>query len=195
MLEAASPWAGSLDPTRSGGSQPPRCTIREIRGHTHLQLSTFGARPDQRALAILSKLGCRESSPQPGDLAGSSKLAIATIGPDRHHLVARSLHDADLAELEQAFAVTDLSHAQCGLRIAGQATAVLRKGLKVNLDLAQWPPLRAVRTSFHHVGVLVLRWEAEMFDLYVSRSFAVSFWDALSDAALEQGWVCADPIL
>ena len=50
------------------------------------------------------------------------------------------------------------------------------------------------QTAIHHIGVLIHRREAEVFDLFVFRGFALSFWEWLTDAALEYGYQVADPI-
>ena len=74
------------------------------------------------------------------------------------------------------------------------ATKVLRKGLTLDLDPGTFPERAVAQTAIHHIGTLVHRREAEVFDLFVFRGFALSFWEWLTDASLEYGYRVADPV-
>ena len=84
--------------------------------------------------------------------------------------------------------VTDLSHARTIVRISGNRVCdVLCKGCPADLEgLSNGD---AVATQIGSLSTLIHCREAgAVFDLYVFRSFGQSFWEWLTDAALEYGY-------
>ncbi len=124
--------------------------------------------------------------------SSAGALTVIMTGPGRWLVIAgddlsRKLADAVTADMG---AVTDLGHARAGFRLDGaRAVDVLAKGLPVDTHIAQFPPGIAVQSTIHHINVLVHRVSEDRFDIYVFRGFALSFWDWLTDAALEFGAV------
>jgi sarcosine oxidase subunit gamma len=81
--------------------------------------------------------------------------------------------------------VTDLGHSRTVIRITGtSATALLARGIAIDLDDGAFPVDRFAQTAIREVGVLLHRAAGESFDLYVPRSFAAWLWDWLTEAAL-----------
>jgi methylglutamate dehydrogenase subunit D len=195
MLDPVSPWALSMVAGKTDGRSPPGCTFCEIRPKTYLEVLAPSGVERRDILSCLNELGLDLAELQSQDLRGDDELMLATIAPDRFIIIARQITDRQMASLQTTCVVTDQSHARCGIRLSGMVTPVVRKGLSIDLSLDALPPMRATQTNFHGMTVLVLRRASEAFDLYISRSFAVSFWDALSDAALEEGWACTEPCL
>jgi sarcosine oxidase subunit gamma len=85
--------------------------------------------------------------------------------------------------------VTDLSHGRAAIRIAGpMADWVLANFFAIDFSL---PAFRvgAGRSTMHHdIFAQIQRTGADQFDLYVFRSFARSFWQALCHASEEVGY-------
>lgn len=106
--------------------------------------------------------------------------------------------------LSQAFGaeqavVTELGHSRTVLRVTGPAARrVLAKGLPVDLDPRVFPPQAFAQSAIHHIGLLIHRVDEgddalPVFELYVARGFAVSFWDWLTEAATEPGYRVTAP--
>lgn len=113
---------------------------------------------------------------------GTGTYGVVSDGPD----LAARLAAAMPAETA---AVTDLGHARTGIRLAGRRAAdVLAKGLAIDVSETAFPPGSVLQSAIQHIGVLVIRSEADAFELYVGRAFALSFWEWLTDASLEYGY-------
>ena len=199
MSEMVHALAGHTQPGIFGtlGEAGPAVTLAEVRPAAVLQV---GAWPQTRAdveSTLTSFLGL--SVPEAfGMSSGDEATTVMTLGPGRYMIVSA---DAGIREglkeqldAEKA-AITDLGHARTVLRISGlAATKVLRKGLTLDLDPGTFPERAVAQTAVHHIGTLVHRREAEVFDLFVFRGFALSFWEWLTDASLEYGYRVADPL-
>ena len=116
-------------------------------------------------------------------------VRMITLAPGRTLLVSQ---DDNLASVLNAAlppdeaAVTDLSHARTMLRLSGEAAAdILGKGLAIDLHASVFPAGRAAHSVVHHMDVLVIAREEEVFDLVVFRSFGRSLAEWLLDAGLE----------
>jgi sarcosine oxidase subunit gamma len=119
----------------------------------------------------------------------NGSVTVITTAPGRFLLVSES---DDLAGVLSAAlpaadaAITDLSHARTMLRLSGEAAAdSLGKGLAIDLHPSVFPAGRAAQSVIHHMDVLVIRRENEVFDLVVFRSFGLSLAEWLLDAGLE----------
>jgi methylglutamate dehydrogenase subunit D len=85
--------------------------------------------------------------------------------------------------------VADLSHGRTAIRVAGpKAEWVLAKFFAIDFSLAAFP-VGAGRSTVHHdIFAQIQRTGANQFDLYVFRSFARAFWNALCHASEEVGY-------
>ena len=85
--------------------------------------------------------------------------------------------------------VADLSHGRTAIRVAGpKAEWVLAKFFAIDFSLAAFP-VGAGRSTVHHdIFAQLQRTGANQFDLYVFRSFARAFWNALCHASEEVGY-------
>ena len=116
-------------------------------------------------------------------------VSVITIAPGRYLLVSED--DGLASALSAALpasdaAVTDLSHARTMLRLSGEAAAdILGKGLAIDLHPSIFAPGRAAQSVIHHMDVLVIAREEEVFDLVVFRGFGLSLAEWLLDAGLE----------
>ena len=141
------------------------------------------------AIASVLKLKIGEA---PGADAVSGGSAAFAIAPGRFLLVDE---DEGLAErLTNAVppsigSVTDLSHGRTAIRVEGEkAEWLLAKLFAVDFSAAKFGVGNGLSTSHHDIFAQIQRSGAERFDIYVFRSFARSFWNALCHAAEETGY-------
>jgi heterotetrameric sarcosine oxidase gamma subunit len=94
-----------------------------------------------------------------------------------------SLNDA--VEAPNCF-VTPLSSSRTRIEISGApARDVLAKCAAIDFHPKEFKAGQFVMTGIHHVPVLIHCISAETFHLYIMRTFALSIWDFVTDAALE----------
>ncbi len=191
LAETARP--GIYGASRAEG---PGLEVTELRPVTMLQLDAW---PDTKETleAILGDQLKLEVPVTPGQANVSPEGTLMVIAPGRYLLVSdsgditRSLSENIAVEIG---VLTDLSHARAGIRISGRNAAdVLLKGVAIDLDIRSFPSGSVAQSSFHHVGLTLHRKDETTFDLFVFRGFAVSFWKALTDAALEYGYEVTSP--
>jgi heterotetrameric sarcosine oxidase gamma subunit len=81
---------------------------------------------------------------------------------------------------------TPLSSSRTRIEISGApAREVLAKCAAIDFHKSEFEPNTFAMTGIHHVPVLIHCAAGEIFHLYVLRTFALSIWDHVSDAALE----------
>ncbi len=82
--------------------------------------------------------------------------------------------------------VTPLSSSRTRIEISGApAREVLAKCASIDFHKNEFKPGTFAMTGIHHVPVFIHCVAGEIFHLYVLRTFALSIWDHVSDAALE----------
>lgn len=122
--------------------------------------------------------------------------SVFRVGPERLWLTGPSddqaLQSFDESILGEEGCVTDISHSRTLIRISGPATrTLLNRGLPVDLDNDLFPVGAFAQSAIHHIPVLVHRTESEdqccVFDVYISREYAVTFWEWLIEAAQALG--------
>jgi methylglutamate dehydrogenase subunit D len=92
-------------------------------------------------------------------------------------------------KLGDAASIIDQSHGRVTLRIAGpKSRALLAKGTPVDLHTDEFPVSASAVTQMAHVGVHLTRTGKEEFELSVFRGFSESFWEWLTEQALEFGY-------
>ena len=172
-------------------SDQPVC-LTEVRGKQMTNLIAF----DQDAVnqCIGDKFGL--TLPSPGESATNGQRLILWTAPKRYLIVcpnednlvkhlASNLTDAQAA-------LQDLSSARTIVRLSGvSARQIMAKGLMVNLDAASFVSGQLILSSFdHHYPAIIhnVSDDQDRFDIYITRSFALSFWHWLTDSALEFGY-------
>lgn len=106
---------------------------------------------------------------------------VMRIGPSQFWIVAPQADD-----LSGIGAVTPLSSSRTRILIDGApARDVLAKGIALDFHPSAFAPGAFAQTGLHHTPVLVHCIAGNAFHLYAMRSFAMSVWDWLADAALE----------
>ena len=82
--------------------------------------------------------------------------------------------------------VTPLSSSRTRIEISGSpAREVLAKCAAIDFHKNEFKTGSFAQTGIHHVPVLIHCVAGEIFHLYVMRTFALSIWDHVTDAALE----------
>jgi len=195
MLEPKSALAGALAKGgRDGAAGKRRCRLGEARGWILLQVAGFPATIAEVERALPTAVGAAP----PRTLSETAAVGAGRIfrtGPEQFWIVGpgSSSDDAE-AHLCRAIpaavgAVTPLSHSRTRIVIEGAcARDVLRKGIPLDFDPDVFRVDQAALTGLHHTPILVHRAGAERYELYAMRSFALSVWEWLTDAALEYGY-------
>lgn len=167
MLERRSALAAAVPYTSSV------LQMGEMRGFSLIQVAGSdkaigGKLPKQAGLAI-----SRDSR------------TIFRIGPRQFWFAGPETDDL-AARLAGRCAVTPLSHSRTRIFLEGRpARDVLAKGIPLDFHDSAFTPGMFAQTGLNHTPVLIHRVSESRFELYVLRTFAMSVWDWLRDAALE----------
>jgi len=174
MLDRRSALA-TVAPYRSDALQ-----LGEARGFSLLQAAVF-SRADEKEISNIT-----------GKLPAKVGAALEAGGRTLMRLGARQFwcigaEDDDLADkLMNVCAVTPLSHSRTRIFLEGAPSRdVLAKGMALDFHEAAFKPGEFAMTGLHHTPLLVHCVSRHRFELYALRTFAVSVWDWLTDAALE----------
>jgi len=196
VIDRQSALAGHYKPGVHGAGDGSAVTIQERCDFDLVQIAAWPDSADHVAAIIAERTGCAVPEGNGGS-ASAGDVRVLWNGPDRWWIVgltggpALSLVDAFDAD---AAAVSELSQSRTVLRLGGpMSRAVLAKGLPIDLHRRAFAAGRVAQSAIHHTGVLVHRIDGgNSFDLYVFRSFGLSFWEWLTDAAAEYGYTVAD---
>jgi sarcosine oxidase subunit gamma len=191
MLERTSAIAVNLAAGGRDGADGRRLlAIGEVRGWHLVQLGVFAGRETEFAAAVAKVLPT--PLPPPGVVQSSGQMRVYSIARDQYWVVgaAAALADELGAAVDPAVGtVTSLSHGRVRIAVRGRAVrAMLAKLLGIDLDPAVFTVGRAQQTGLHHTGVLCERSAEDRYDLYVMRTYAVSTWECIVDAALVYGY-------
>ena len=120
---------------------------------------------------------------------GTAKLhegrTLLRVGPSQFWVIGAA--DDDIAAaLSGRGAITPLSHSRTRIALAGvPAREVLASLVPLDFHPKAFGPGSFAMTGLHHTPVLIHCTGKASFDIYALRTFAVSVWDAIADAALE----------
>jgi heterotetrameric sarcosine oxidase gamma subunit len=195
MLEPKSALASALEKGgRDGADGRRRCRLGELRGYVLLQVAAFPAAITEVERVLPTVLG----APLPPTLNETVAVGAGRVfrtGPEQFWIVGPA-GNGDGAEAQLRWtippavgAVTPLSHSRTRIVIEGAcARDVLRKGIPLDFDPDVFRVDQAALTGLHHTPILIHRAAADRYELYAMRSFALSVWEWLTDAALEFGY-------
>jgi sarcosine oxidase subunit gamma len=121
--------------------------------------------------------------PHANRAAVTGEVVALWFGPRRFLLIGPGLH----GRLERSgAALVDQSHARVVIRVAGpRRRDVLAKG--TGIDLERFAADDVALTLLGHVAVALHGASAEAIDVFVARSYALTLWEWLLDAAEEYG--------
>ncbi len=196
MANAISALEHTLEAGRFGrDTDAPGVTLTQRRGLLIAQLCHWPDRADAFARAI--DTGLTLPVPAPNRASADNAVAMLSIGAETYWVVAEGADGELLDRLRAGFdsdtaTVADLSHARCGLRLRGPAVRqVLAKGLPVDLHPRVLPVGAVAVSAVHGIHTVLHHSGGDIFDLYVLRSYAVSFWGWLTHSAAEFGYAVA----
>ena len=159
----------------------------------NLGLATVLARKGSReALAAKVKATYGLDLPKGPGRAAAGAVSLVATGPGAWLAVSEGGPDGwaqSLAvTLEGLASVSDQSDGYAAVRLQGPAVVdVLAKGVFLDLHPSVFPVGAAGGTVVAHMGVILWRREALVFDLLSYRSYAASLWHWLEESAAEYG--------
>jgi sarcosine oxidase subunit gamma len=126
--------------------------------------------------------------PTPGRSGGRDGGQLLSIGPSIWLFVGEPPTAG--SSFGEAFdAAVDVSDGWTRLVVNGKrSTELLAKGCALDFHPSRFPPGSCAATGFARMRTIVWRSLDARFDLLVGRSYALSFWDWLAEAALEFGF-------
>lgn len=121
----------------------------------------------------------------PARAVQSNGRAIMRTGPAQFWIVGPD--NDDVAGLIVGLgALTPLSHSRTRITLGGApARDVLARGIPLDFHASAFVPGMIAQTGLHHTPVLIHCVAEHRFELYALRTFALSIWEWLTDAALE----------
>ncbi len=154
----------------------PVLQIGEARGFSLLQI----AKPTKAATVIAGKLPAKI-----GKSTQSEGRTLLRTGAEQFWIIGPE-HDDLAVKLRGMGILTPLSHSRTRIFIEGApARDVLAKGIPLDFDVHEFKPGMFAMTGLHHTPILVHCTETSRFEIYALRTFALSVYDWLTDAALE----------
>ena len=193
MFERASAIASVLsDPGRNGPKGEIGCRLGEIRGWSLLQMAGFKDTIGN-VEAILERLVGIAPPKQIGNALAADRRLIMRTGPEQFWIVG-SVTDELAAALGREIdggtgALTSLSHSRTRILIEGErARHVLSKGITIDLHPSVFGPHDFAMTGLHHTPILVLCTGPNRYEVWAMRTFALTVWEWLIDAAWPEGY-------
>lgn len=192
MFERRSALARPLEAGgRDGVGGGRRLRLTEVRGWHLAHLCAFPGHEEEFVLRVRACSGMDPpAEPYRGAAQGDSRLY--RLSRDQYWWVAAT-SDAMIRlsrELpSSAGTVTALSASRVRFRITGPAVRdLLAKGIALDLHPSVFPQGHCAQTGLHHTGVFLERVGDDRYEMYVQRTYAVSIWEWLIDAALPFGY-------
>jgi sarcosine oxidase subunit gamma len=197
MAEAVSALASVLAAGGRDGADGARALrLIEMRGLQLVQLGVFAGCERDFAAAVESFLGVALPSAggQPAEVSHPAQgwVRVYRTAADQYWVCSRNRGLA--AALAATIApdvgtVTALSCGRVRLGVEGpQARAVLETLVPIDLHPEVFRVGDCAQTGVHHLAVLLERTGGERFELVALRTFALTLWELLADAALRYGY-------
>ncbi|MGH6932910.1 MAG: sarcosine oxidase subunit gamma [Dongiaceae bacterium] len=193
MLERRSALASVLDKGgRDGADGRRRCRLGEAGGWSLAQVAGFPSTMTQ-VRARLIPIVESELPNRIGVAVVAGGRCLMRTGPEQIWILGREGDDVGMraygAIPSEQGAVTPLSHSRTRIAIAGDcARELLRKSVPIDVHPDEFRVGQFALTGLHHTPVLVHRVESDRYDIYAMRSFALTVWEWLADAAFEFGY-------
>ncbi len=149
------------------------------------------AENDTDGIASLSKsMGI--DMPPPGQSIEANDRRTIWLAPGRWLIVGKDqtygATAETLATASDSAAINDVSSSRTAIRISGpNIRDILASSCTIDLHSSAFTPGMSATTDLDHVVVTMDCLDADTFDLYVSRAYAVSFWEWLLGASEEYG--------
>jgi sarcosine oxidase subunit gamma len=198
VFERRSPLARQLTGGGRDGLDGRRALrIGEIGGWELAQLAVFAGQEAAMAAAIAPVLGADALAARAGHVQRREGIGLYRTAPDACWVLAsdpRVVPHLLAAVPVSAGCVTVLTHSRLRLLLDGPAArTVLGAGISVDLHPRSFAVGEFAQTALHHTGVVLERCAQDRYELYVLRTFALSIWEWLLDAALPVGYEITAP--
>lgn len=174
-----------------GGAGSRRLRLGEIRGWNLVQVAAFATTMTELDRAVRSLLGA-DLPERVGEVASVGNRHLLRIGSEQFWIITRD--GEDLAPPLQAAvapavgAVTPLSHSRTCIFVEGPAAREVLSGIAIDFHPDVFRLNCFALTALHHTPILIHRSGESRYELYVLRTFALSAWEWLTDAALRFGY-------
>jgi methylglutamate dehydrogenase subunit D len=193
MLERQSAIAYALAKGgHDGADGQRRLTLGEQRGWSLIQLAAFATTLAQLEQAAAPLLGAALPT-RVGEAIGAGQRQLLKTGPEEFWVLGPATDDL-AARLQAAVdpstgAVTPLSHSRTRIIVEGApARELLIQGIPLDLHSDVFRLGQFALTGLHHTPVLLLRSAQDRYEIFAMRTFALSVWEWLTDAALPWGY-------
>jgi sarcosine oxidase subunit gamma len=148
---------------------------------------------EAREFSLLQVAGSSKAiMPITGKLPGKVGVATQSNGHilmrtgENQFWIVGSKGDDLATKLREVAVLTPLSHSRTRIFIEGaRARDVLSKGIPLDFHPTVFKPGIFAMTGIHHTPVLIHCVSENRFEIYALRTFALSVYDWLTDAALE----------
>ena len=180
------------------GARTPGITLCERRNLSIVQVAAYADTAQTTRNIIEDFIGALPPS-EPNRSIAAGAAQICWIGPHKWWIVQTDRpRDANslARELGDRAAVTTQGHGRTCIRLSGpSARDLLPKGCTLDFHPGHFTVGDCAQTNLGHVNsVINCIDDAPEFDLFIPRSYAVSFWEWITDAAMEFGYkVIASP--
>ena len=150
--------------------------ISEARGFSFLQ-----AAGNPKTISTISgKLPAKV-----GIAAANDGRTLMRTGPNQFWIIGPEADDIEV-KLRASAIVTPLSHSRARIVVEGAASRdVLAKSAALDFHPSVFKPAAFAMTGIHHTPVLIHCTGEHRFEIYALRTFAVSVYEWLTDAAME----------
>jgi heterotetrameric sarcosine oxidase gamma subunit len=170
-------------------------SLMERKSLTAVQVLSFKDSYEEVALAIGKAVGI-ECPTTPGICNSNDHTQVLWNGPNTWMIIASDAESGrargELLEVLQKAvgdlaAVVDQSHGRCGLRLGGaRARQVMAKNTAIDLHPLAFAAGQCALTSVAHMNATLVQVdETPTYDLFVARSLARSFAQAIEQACAE----------
>ncbi len=180
---------GSYGRKTAGG---PGITLCERPNLSIVQVAAYADTAETTRAVIRSLVGAFPS-PRANRSIMVESTQICWVGPHKWWIIETDRRDRAESmsrELGDGAAVTTQGHGRSCIRLSGPgARDLLAKGCTLDFNPRLFSTGHCAQTNLGHVNALIICVDDEpLFDLFVMRSFAVSFWEWMTDAAQEFGY-------
>jgi sarcosine oxidase subunit gamma len=181
--------AGTFGRKLEGG---PGVILRERPNLSITQVAAYGPTAEEAVNVIESLLGVVPPG-EPNRSVRAGAAQICWVGPHRWWIIETEQEhraDAIARQLGDGAAVTAQGHGRSCIRLAGpSAPTLLSQGCTLDFHPSSFAAGHCAQSSLGHVNALINCLDDEpIFDLFVLRSYAVSLWEWITDAAGEFGY-------
>ena len=170
----------------------PGVNLRERPNLSIIQVAAYADTAETTGTVIQSLVGAFPPR-EPNHSVMVDSTQICWIGPHKWWIIEtgqRHHAEAIAGHLGNDAAVTSQGHGRSCIRLSGaNARDLLPKGCTLDFHPSRFSAGHCAQTSLGHVNALINCIDDEpIFDLFVLRSYAVSFWEWTTDAAKEFGY-------